>query len=334
MIISIKKCCYLLVCILLLCLGPKMNACAASIKQARVTIVVNNNEFRRGLVITFVIYQNGVSSNHPVATKSYVLKTIQRVNRIDVPLSTDINYGRIALWKDSASFKDWDIPLDNSNNLFLFEKNDQVTITLNSHKFDAKFSGKSEDKFKDMYAINNIDYLSEDLINRKYNYYMQLNDREHAMNSLKQGYDSLLMVKNSLIDSAKTKINAKVIRLIKLDNWAFCNQNIVGRCISPFLGKKQIWLAETKEFYIQTYERFFRLPEANEEELAFSYYVGDFLAFRSKAYAIISRSDVKLSFFNDLKFKEINEAVSLQCKNGILKDRVILGAFLNVDRIR
>lgn len=296
-----------------------------------IDVVIEDAYLLKGTNITFEICQNNINTLFEGYTKTYSYPVNANHLHFHIPLSTEINYGRIHLENDSDNFEPWKRPLDESNNLFLFEKGDRVTLHLTARHASARFTGKSAVKYNGMYAISN---LGEDESLIWYNHYNQLKQYEKAFEAVKLHYDSVYRARVIALNILKNRLTPKIYNLIKTDCWAIANDYILRFCYSVFIMHDTTRYAPAISFFKKTYAEYQNLPVQDRDIFILSYHLCDFLALREKVYATVKSSSATSNSYPSLRYQPINEAIDQHYPPGALKDKIRLTSFLNIDRAK
>ncbi|MBB3058278.1 TlpA family protein disulfide reductase [Mucilaginibacter gotjawali] len=295
---------------------------------AVVDIVVEDTAMLHDGSIHINMSKNGINSNFASDRDTFGQEIVTAKTRLVIPLTGTVTYGRIDYLNRQQAAQ---LPLNQNNDLFVFQPGDSVVLHLSNHEKGAFFTGKSADKYNCIYRISNSDEINSV---DKYNAYMKLKDFEGAYSYRKFQQDSIYAIQLHILETFKAKLNTDVYNLIKLDCLGNYNQHLADIYLSPFL------LQRSEEY--QTAGNLFSKHFGNYKEghfndtalLVKSYKYSDFLAEKEKVFAIIQNSLNGISYYSKLKFADINKAIDQHYVNGILKDKIKLLAFYNIDRRR
>lgn len=306
---------------------PVSNAIASPIKEhlfAVFNISLEDSEMIGHDSVQFCFSKNGINSDWNTDTYTYSFKLNKRNNRLEIPLSSKLVYGRINYFGSKLqSFS----PLSNDNNLFLFEAGDTVKLILSNRKLGCLFVGKSSPKYKCMYEISNQVEIS----NKTFNYLLKKRQFDDAYKSIITGRDSLFNCKVQLLQCYKEKINKNIFNLIKIDSWATCNRLAIGQIMSPYIvyDSTQYQVAKrTFEFFYSSFPDISKIPLT---DLVTSYKYCDYLIDRILDDIIVSKSIGNQNYSRSIKFKDINEAIDMHYSPGILRDKLKLLAYDSMD---
>ena len=302
---------------------------------AVVDVIVEDSVLLRGTSITFDINTNSINTPHPGFTKSYNKAINSRVTRMIIPLSEAINYGRISFNDDGIiNGKLQDRPLDYSNNLFLFENGDTIVLHLSERKGGALFTGKCADKYNCMYRVNSNGSTNEIKSFSKVAADIALKKYKAALNYQKFQLDSLYKKQLTILEDYKGGLNPKVYQLIHIDCWGVYNKLVADLYLNVFARKYSEQYQAAKDLFIGDYGNYKEILFKDSALLVKSYEYGEFLTTKEKAFAVIMNSTADQSYYNNTKFSDINKAIDLHYEKGIVKDKVKLLSFLNIDRRR
>lgn len=293
-----------------------------------IDVIAEDTAMLHGNSIAFNMSKSDINTSYPGYTKSYSQRINSPKTRMVIPLSTPVNYGRIELDNKTAdAFK----PLNNGNNLFLFQSGDTIELHLSNHKKGAFFTGKNTNKYNCMYRIsNNADIVSFSQSNS----YFKSKNFAAAFTSKKLQYDSIYAVQERILREFEGKFNREVFNLIGIDCQAAYHQRIIELYYGiPFMIKGYEEQIETaKGLFIKEYGNY-KEPLIKDRSLFVkSYKYADFLSAMEKAYAVIINSSPEKSYYSSLKFSDIDKAIDLHNKKGILKDKLKLLALLSIDK--
>lgn len=296
---------------------------------AQITIEIDDSILLHGSKVVFRMNENDINTNFPGFTKYYSKTINSKITKCLIPLSTTLNYGRIDIVNDSifGDVKFVNLPLNNSNNLFIFENGDRVILHLTARQNGAFFTGKNAAKYSCSYKIaSNNDVASLSL----YNHYMNLKDYQKAYETRSLQWDSVFQVQKSILNTYKESIDPAVYQLLILDRWSECNFHIVDGYLRGVFMRKQSDQYHTATLSFKNYySESERIPVTSIYVQAESYLYGDFLIEKAIANAVISHSNDTLNFFGYFKFKDIIEDIDSHYKLSILKDKLYLLGFLN-----
>ncbi|NHA02505.1 TlpA family protein disulfide reductase [Mucilaginibacter sp. HC2] len=282
-------------------------------------IMINNDSLEFNMSI------NDINTASKIETDYYTFKITGHKTRLIIPLSTFLNYGRISLMDNRLeALRD----INHANNLFIFQSGDTVELHLTNKKNQAYFLGKDADKYNCMYRIGNNNHPNNI---KKFNLFLKDKNYESAYNYCKYQRDSLYNVQLNILDNYKTKLSTKVFQLIKIDCWSQNNQRVIDQCSVPFMIEGQADFRDAaKKIFFKYYSSYNTSPSDNDSLLLKSYNYCDFLIAKEVAFARLSKTENPKN--DDVNFKKINDEINSHYRVGIIKDKIKLLAFLNIDR--
>jgi len=301
----------------------------AGIKRfAIVEVIVDDTTMLHGDSIHFCMSKDGINSNFTFDTDNYDYPISKPRTKLIIPLSASINYGRIDFLDDHQQpLKS----LNHDNNLFIFQPGDRVELHLSSREGGVFFTGKNAGKYNGMYKINSCDNIQS---LGEFNTDIKLKKINSAYVYRKHLLDSIYALQTNILNQLKNEINKEVYDLIRLDCWAKYNQQLVDIYLSPFLIQRSEELPTAKLLFNKDYLNYKEVFFNDTALLVKSYYYCDFLVKKEKAFAIIMGSTNEISYYNNLKFGNINDAIDRHYVNGVLKDKVRLLSLYNINRVR
>lgn len=295
---------------------------------AVVDIVMEDTAMLHPGAIHFNMSKNGINSKVAADVSSFDHQIIAAKTRMIIPLAGALAYGRIDYVKQQQAVQR---PFNPTNDLFIFQAGDTVVLHLSDHDQGAFFTGKSADRYNCMYRISNSDEINAA---DQYNAFMELKDYDAAYRYRKSQRDSLYALQRHILESYKARLSPEVYQLIRLDGRANYSQHLVSICYMPFLMNRAEEYPTAKRLFDSCFAAYKDPPFADTALLVRSYKYGDFLVEKEKAFAVIQKSQNGTSYYSNLKFEDINEAIDQHYASGILKDKVRLLAFYAIDRHR
>lgn len=293
-----------------------------------VNLIIDDPAMLQDAAIEFSMSRNDINTNYAIGTDLYRFKITAAKTMLTIPLSASPNYGRIDYVYNKTGT---DRPLNRSNNLFLFQQGDTVELHLSNEKNGAFFSGKSAGAYTCMYKISNSDVIIK---NDQYNTLMRLKDYEAAFDCRKSQLDSILKVQSAILNSLKGKLTREAYNLIGLDCWSIYNQRLVEMYYTPFILQTPEIYKTAKDLFIRDYGHYKESMFTDSDLLVKSYQYADFLFKKERAYAVIMNSNAGKSYYPDLKFGDIKQAIDINQDKGTLRDKLKLLAFYEIDRRR
>jgi|GEM_PF-1435309 len=292
-----------------------------------VNIIVEDTTMLHNDSLEFTMCKNKINSHLGSVTDLYRLPLNSPKTKFIIPLTSSINYGRIACLDGKlATFRE----LNNDNDLFIFQAGDQIQLHLTNHIESAFFSGGNSEKYNCLYKINNNKSISVD----KFNNYCKNKDFEKAYKSLMVQRDSLYTLQLSILNSYKRKLAPEIYNLIKLDIWSNCNHIVINYCYIAFALEYTEHYKAASDLFNKYYSNSGRLPANKTSLLVESYNYCDFLFDKEKDYAIIKNRNSKGKSFAQLTFADINNAINSHIPKGVIKDKVKLLSYFSLIRRR
>ncbi|MBK0380066.1 TlpA family protein disulfide reductase [Mucilaginibacter segetis] len=274
--------------------------------------------------LEFQMSKNGINSISTHNFDWYDFKINAAKIRLVIPLTTATNYGHIYLFSHKLQMFS---ELNQNNNLFLFQDGDSVTLHLSNREKGAFFTGKDADKYNCMYAIGNNNEINND----KFNAFTKKKNYEDAYKSLISSRDSLYNLQTGILNKYKNKLNPRVYNLVKIDCWANCNYQIVGFCYAAFTGDpNDQFNAAAKACFSNYYANYKETLFKDTTLMVESYSYADFLNTKNHVYPEIM-SEIRNKGHRNVTFAEIDSVINNHYQGGILKDKLRLLAFLDLD---
>lgn len=273
--------------------------------------------------LEFQMNKNGINTISAHDFDWYDFKITGTKIRLSIPLSTSINYGHIFLFSNKLQMFS---ELNQNNNLFLFQAGDSVTLHLSNHEKGAFFTGKDAAKYNCMYRISNNQMTFD-----KFNVLAKIKNYEGGYKSLLSSRDSLYNLQIGILNKYKNKINPAVYNLIKIDCWANCNYQIVALCYAAFTGDPNDQFKAAAKAYFSKYYANYKEKLFNDTSLLVkSYSYADFLNMKNHVHPEIM-NEISTKGHRNVTFAEIDSVINEHYQGGILKDKLRLLAFLDLD---
>lgn len=298
-------------------------------KFAVIDVIIEDTTMLHNLSLKFNMSNMDVNTYYSgyADTRSGILR--KKRTRIKIPLSSSLEYGRIVLGYDQNPTE---MPLNNSNNVFLFEGGDTIVMHLMNKKNGAWFTGNKAEKYNCMYKISNHTEITSFA---QSNYYFQLKNYTAALTSKQLQFDSTYQVQLGVLKTYAGKFGGQIYNLIQLDCLGAHNQRIVELFLNDaFMMKQQNLYQPAKELFLDSYQKLRDNKIKNASLIIKSFEYCDFLMVLERAYAVISKSTAKDNYYSQLKFMDVNQAIDSHFKKGIIKDKIKLLAFMNINRRR
>jgi len=286
-------------------------------KYVKIEVIVEDTTMFKDAEIQFFMNKDGVNSEYLKSSNRYTFKINGAHTNITIPLSTAINYGRINYIYGRRK----NSPFDVTNNLFVFENGDSVSLIIN--KKEAFFRGKDSAKYNYVKMVNEkvvgaIKATPEiDSLFRTGNYELMLKKQKLQIDSMFASLSDTLKVQ-------KDDISQIAYRYIEVDNWAKYNKKILSLLIARSFRANPRYHSIFATFFSEFFKSF-NANRFEQEFLAASYHYADFLFLKAEWETILSLNPT-LNSKNGYSFKQLYNYIQAK-NNGLVRDKVTLIAF-------
>ncbi len=275
--------------------------------------------------VIFNLCKNNINTDWDIDKSSYSFKLNKKHNRLLIPISGKLVYGRIEFINHQFMVIP---PLHNGNNLFLFEPNDQVELRIANKTMGCSFAGKNAAKYQCMYAVGNEDVIN----NQKFNFLSKCQRFDDANESLIFSRDSLYSRKLKIIDKYRKLLSKKICDLISIDGWARSCSIAMGMDLSPNTKYDSTRFFSAKKIFQANYSTLIDLPQFSAQTLSESYRYADYLYEKLFDYVFISKSNFhKYYDYRQITFDDLYNTIKLNSSRGALQDKLELISFDGVD---
>jgi cytochrome oxidase Cu insertion factor (SCO1/SenC/PrrC family) len=296
-------------------------------KYVILNLVIEDTAMVHNSLIKITMNTNDINTLNGGNTKTYSKLFNGPQTRIKIPLSTFIDYGRIEYSNNLFNKKS----LTLTNNLFLFQAGDTIDLHLSTKKFGIWFTGKNAEKFNCMYKISNSAVINSF---SKANSDYSLKKFENYFDDFKIQLDSIFKVQIDILNEYKSRIDISIYNLIRLDCWGLCNKLIIDSYFNnSFMTKSKELYWAAKYVFMKDYGNYNERLSKDTSIMVKSYFYCDFLSTMERDYSIIVNSSTINNYYKELKFVDIDKTIDLHYKNGIIKDKLKLVVFYNVDKV-
>lgn len=283
-----------------------------------VDLVVQDSSMLNNFYIQFEMYKNDVNTNLDLDKDLHKFKINKKNTRIKIPLSTNINYGRIKCFYDrQIRCQPFD---EKGSSVYIFEKGDEIQLIIT--KKTIRFEGRRTEKYNCIQSINS----DSDYDRANYHKLAAQKKYKEMLEFLKSQEDSIFYFKKNLLNQYKLKLNPEIYNLILADCLAYYYHRLLVILKMEANLDKNI---EKKKIITETYDKWLKDIKTNglnENIIVKSFRFCDFL---------FDKAVFETSFFNQqdtgLKkipytFKELYDSIQKN-HNGIIRDKVTLLTF-------
>ncbi|WGQ10435.1 TlpA disulfide reductase family protein [Pedobacter gandavensis] len=281
-----------------------------------IDLIVQDSSMLNNFYIQFEMHKNNVNTNLTLDKDFYKFKINKKNTRIKVPLSTNVNYGRIKCFYDGQIRLQ---PFDETgSSIYIFEKGDDIQLIIT--KRTIRFEGRKTEKYNCMQSINSdSNYDRTD-----YHKFAAQKKYKEMFEFLKSREDSVFKVKKNLIYQYKSKLNPEIYNLMLADCLAYYYSELL--VILKMASNSD---EEKKKIIIQTYDKWLKdikTDGLNENVIVKSFRYCDFL-FDKAVFetSFINRKDNGIQKV-PYTFKALYDSIQNN-HNGIIRDKVTLLTF-------
>lgn len=298
-----------------------------------VNIFIEDKSLYPGATIKISLVNGGINSVYFNDTKTFSKAVSSSKTQFKLPVTNNVNYGVIEFNSQALSTRPIsENPLCPENNLFIFQPGDIVNLHIKNLKNGIWFSGKSAPKYNCLYRISN---------HRLFSFTWDIGksskdeDIEKAFSNIERECDSLYMVRSKILKSFSYKVDPEIYKLEQIDIWAEYNQQLMNFLYrSAFIMKKTNLIPVAKRVFLKRFSNFNDQFYLDTDLMVRSYKYCDFLLEKVKANIVVLNSSNDSSYYPKLNFGDIYRRLQAIFPNGILKDKITLLSFSNLDRRR
>ncbi|WP_316820673.1 TlpA disulfide reductase family protein [Pedobacter gandavensis] len=290
-------------------------------KFVMIEVIVKDSALLKDASIEFEMCRDAINSMFITNYDLNVFKVTKLKSLFKLPLSTDINYGRIIY--NSSGFKVGKEVFNALNNLFIFQNGDNIKIVFGIKS--VLFKGKGSPKYNCLFELANqsLDAASK------------LGKIEEGNSSLFERIlirqikidDSLYFDKLKILKKYKNRINTSIYSLISADIWGEHNLHLTDRFLmmTNASGDRNGW-DEVIYRFLSSYLKEFDHNKFDDDILVKSYKYCDFLYKRDRFSTMFLLSS-KPGFYNfRYSFKELMNFIR-KGNEGLVYDKVLLIAY-------
>lgn len=292
-------------------------ALAREEKQFSIVINVLDTALITDASVKFEMIEQKLNSSSIKSSELYIFKLTGAKTKVSIPIKLGLTYGRITVISKSRK----NLPLHVNNNLFIFEPEDNLSLSISASQ--ASFSGKGSEKYNYLKNLSEevLKKIKSDLINR---YYAEGNFEQMIYEYIRE-IDSRFDTLDKRLKDLQPFLSRNAYMQIEADNQSRRKRRILGLIISRAINHAD------RRYDVAFAEIFTKLlanPEISSLEkdfLAQSYYYVDYLYERSH-WKNILRHNPDLRSMNIPKFADLYKEIQSYPSDSI-RDKLTLVTF-------
>lgn len=299
----------------------------------KVNIFIEDKNLYAGAAIKISLVNGGINSLYFNDMKTFSKAVSCSKTHFKLPITGDMTYGVIEFSSKAMSAKPiTENPLSPENNLFIFQPGEIINLHIKNLKNGVWFSGKSAPKYNCLYTIGNHRLSSFTWGIGKSSKEIEI---ENALSNIERQCDSLYFVRSKILASFRNNLDPKIYKLEQIDIWAEYHMQLMNFLYkSAFVMKRTNLIPAAKRAFFKSISNVKDQFLGDTNLMVKSYKYCDFLLEKEKANIIVLNSSSDSSYYSKLNYGDIYKSINAHFSNGLLKDKVKLLSFLNLDHRR
>lgn len=246
----------------------KAQSKATAKRFVTIDLIVQDTSMLKNFYLQFEMCKDDVNSNYNTQDADvYKFKIVSDKTQIKVPLSTQVNYGRIeCAYDNQVRLQPF---YENGLSVYIFEQDDHIKLIIS--KKTIRFEGENAEKYNCIQMINSspiYDGIQENILAEQ-NKYKELFELQRLK------VDSAFNTKKHILKQSKLKLSPEIYSLILADCQGYYYSSVLG------ILKRNIAVdAQKKSIIIKYFNQWFAAIDVlglDKKTLVKSYRFCDFL---------------------------------------------------------